>query len=162
MKSSDPPRNLATVVRCITALTIGLVGLAGCSAFDGPIRLANSKDDHQAKTFTSLPSKASIYIYRNQGYMRNEEIIVDVGSWSGGRTIGKTFLLAVMDQGEYIVVARGDDKEELQIEVEAGKIYFVRLTVRPAAVTANASLSLVDEDIGKAGVLECRLVQLDD
>jgi hypothetical protein len=162
MRTSGPPSNVTTPVRCLIAFTIGLAALAGCSAFDGPVRLASSKDDHQAKTFTSLPAKASIYIYRNQGYMRNEEIVVDVGSWSGGRTIGKTFLLAVMDSGEYIVVARGDEKEELQIEVEAGKIYFVRLTVRPAAVTANASLSLVDEETGKAGVLECRLVRLDD
>jgi hypothetical protein len=139
-----------------------ILGDAGCSSFDGPVQLATVERDAEAKSFLAVPRKASIYIYREQGYMGNEEITVDVGSWAGGRTTGKTFLLATVDPGEYVLVARGDEREELSIQVEGGEIYFVKLRVRPAPVTAYASLRLVDTETGKAGVRECRFVELDD
>jgi len=139
-----------------------ILGHSGCSSFDGPAQLATVERDAEAKSFLAIPGKASIYIYREQGYMGNEEITVDVGKWAGGRTTGKTFLLAAVKPGEYVVSARGDEREELPIRVEGGEIYFVKLRVRPAPVTAYASLQLVDLETGKAGVIRCKLVELDD
>jgi len=136
--------------------------LAGCSSFKGPVRLATAERDAEAKSFVPVPGKASIYVYRNQGYMGNEVITVDVGSWAGGRTTGKTFLRVIADPGEYVVAARGDETEELPIDIEGDRLYFIKLRVRPAPVTANASLQLVDDTEGMAGVRQCRLVELDD
>ena len=138
------------------------LSVSGCASMRGPVQQATVERDAEAKSFTRVPGKASLYIYRDQGYMGNEQITVDIGDWIGGRTVGKTFLLAVVEPGQCVVRARGDEKEELQIQVEGGEIYFIRIKVRPAPVTANASLHLVGDEAGKAAVLSCRRVELDD
>jgi hypothetical protein len=146
----------------ILVATILFCFCAACSSFEGPGQLGSAEKDAQAKSFVVVPDKASIYIYREQGYMGNEEITVDVGKWAGGRTIGKTFLFMFVNPGDYVITARGDERAELRIEAEAGQIYFVKMRVRPAPVTANASLELVDEETGKTGVRKCKVVELDD
>ncbi|MGB2958713.1 MAG: hypothetical protein WBD30_07475 [Bacteroidota bacterium] len=159
-KMLDPAARMIAV--CAIGAIALTIGHTGCSSFDGPVQLATVERDAEAKSFLAVPGKARIYIYREQGYIGNEEITVDVGSWAGGRTTGKTFLLATVDPGAYVLAARGDEREELPIQVEGGEIYFIKLRVRPAPVTANASLQLVDTETGKTGVRRCRLVKLDD
>jgi len=127
--------------------------LAGCAS----VPLASSHEDIEAKRFNSEKTQASIYIYRDEGFIgsaRTLPILI------GGRTIGatapKTFFLISVAPGKHKLASTEGKFFSLDLEAEAGGIYFVRHIPHVEMWGISGSLELVSEQVGRKGVLLCK------
>jgi Protein of unknown function (DUF2846) len=129
------------------------------------VRGATSEADQQAKTFSALPGKAAIYIYRKNGWRGSGGTFpVTVDGARLGRISNGTFFRLEVDPGEHEVWVGWDQAtpRELSDPIKsrakavlvpiiavAGQIYFVRVAQVKQGHVAVAS------EIGKAELLAC-------
>src|SRR6516165_8197863 len=125
------------------------------------VPLASPEEDALAKTYQTNPSKAGIYIYRNDRVVAYKVPVLLDNVWVGDNT-SKTYIFRQVDAGTHIITSRTENDPTLYLDVKAGHNYFVwqevknGITLTPPRVS---QLHLVGEAIGKAGVAECDLVQ---
>ena len=130
-----------------------LLLLAGCSS----VPLAPSSEDATAKQFQAKSSEASVYIFRDEGFIgsaRTLPVLID------GRTIGatapKTFFLIHVPPGKHKLASTEGRFFSLDLDTEAGGKYFVRQIPHVEMWGISGSLELVTEERGKKGVLACK------
>lgn len=130
--------------------------LSGCSA----IPMASEEKDAQVKSFVAHPEKANLYIYRNEfigGAVRME---VEIDGKKVGQTGPKTYFALQVLPGDHTIVSKAENDSTLSVTTEAGKNYFVWQEVKMGILYARNKLQLVDEAAGKAGVAECKLIDV--
>ena len=123
------------------------------------VNLAEPGEDLAAKSFKVAEGKSNIYIFRNEDVILNTGVSIEIDGNPMGNTGPKTFILAKVSPGKHVIVASGENTEQLEVETMAGKNYFVWLEIRIGAITNHGHLHLVDENKGKKGVMESRLVR---
>jgi hypothetical protein len=74
-------------------------------------------------------------------------------------TSAYSFMVLNVPAGKHTVVSMTENDSPLQINADAGKNYFVWQEVKMGVFGARSALHLVDDDIGKKGVAECKLIQ---
>ena len=126
-----------------------------CASVD----LAAPDEDSAAKTFNVTDGKSNIYIFRNEDVILNTDVSIEIDGRPIGSTGAKTFILATVSPGRHRIVSRGENTEQLEVETAAGRNYFVWLEIRIGVVTNHGHLHLVDEEAGRKGVMESRLIR---
>lgn len=125
--------------------------LVGCSS----LPRAPIEQDAAAKSFTTDEGKANLYIYRNEQFGGAVEMDVLVNNKPLGKTGPKTYFALSVPPGQYTVMSKAENDSTLTVDVAGGKNYFVWQEVKMGVWYARSLLQLVDDDKGKAGVLEC-------
>ena len=143
-------RNLAVLSAVIAAALI-----SGCAS----VPMASPEADAKAKTFQTVPTKANIYIYRNESLGAAIKMPVLLDNQIAGDTGANTYILKTVEPGSHVVVSKTENDATLTVDAAAGKNYFVWQEVKMGAFSARSQLHLVDEATGKAAVNECKLVQ---
>ncbi len=131
-----------------------LLGLVGCAN----VPLAPVNEDTRAKEFTPDPSKASIYIFRDEGFIgaaRTISVLID--GVTVGSTAPKTYFLIQVTPGKHKLASTEGKFYSLDLNVEAGKLYFVRHIPHIEMWGVSGSFEIVSEDRGKKGLQECKL-----
>ncbi|HEY7321558.1 MAG TPA: DUF2846 domain-containing protein [Candidatus Binatia bacterium] len=125
---------------------------------------ASPEEDALAKAYQTNPSKAGIYIYRNEGRNVAYKAPVLLDNVWVGDTVSKTYIFRQVDAGTHVIASQTENEATLSLDVKAGNNYFVwqELKGGPFAFPRGSQLNLVDEATGKAGVAECDLVQSPD
>jgi len=125
----------------------------GCAS----VPLAPPTEDAAAKKFQPQSSQASLYIFRDEGFIgsaRTLPILID------GRTLGatapKTFFLVHVSPGKHKLASTEGRFFSLDLDAETGRIYFVRHIPHVEMWGISGSLELVTEQRGQKGVLECK------
>jgi hypothetical protein len=139
----------------LTQILIAAAALiaAGCAS----IPMADPAADQAAKAFTVAPGRSRIYVYRNEAFGGAVTMNVLLDDRNMGQTVAKTYLVADVDPGTHKVVSIAENQDLLELTTLADRIYYVWQEVKMGFMYARNQLQLVDEKIGKAGVLESML-----
>lgn len=136
------------VVFCIIA------GLAGCAS----VPMATPQLDTAAKQFAPLPDKAVVYIYRHENLGAAIKMDVGVDGHAVGQTAAKTYIRLELVPGRHVVDSQSG-KATLELNTEAGAVYYVWQEVKMGFWSGGSALHLVDAAQGQSEVSECGLIQ---
>ena len=137
------------------ACLIATLLFAGCAS----VPMASSEADASAKAYKIDPSKASVYIYRNESMGGAVKLPLLLDNVSIGDTASKTYVFRQVEPGTHVITSKAEHDSTLSLDAKAGSTYFVWQEVKMGMFAAGSALHLVDEAKGKAGVAECKLVQ---
>jgi hypothetical protein len=135
------------------AVFLILISLFVSSCVHSP--MASPKMDAQAKLFHTVSDKAGLYIYRNEIFGALIKMPIYIDQQLIGNTTADTYVFRVLEPGEHLVTSQGGST--LQLQVEAGKNYFVWQEVK-MGVSPHTELHLVNEIEGKQSVMQCQLI----
>lgn len=129
--------------------------LTGCAS----VPMATPEHDAQAKSFAVQPGKSNIYLYRNEsmGAVAKMDVVLD--DKPVGQTVAKSYMKLEVSPGQHTVISKAENDDVLNINTEAGKNYFVWQEVKMGMFSPRSLLHLNDEQTGKAGVMECKLIE---
>ncbi len=143
-------KKITVVGTIVVALAMG-----GCVS----VPMASADKDMTAKSFTSKPGKANLYVYRNETMGAAIKIPVVLDGKYVGDTASKTYFLFEVAPGQHELISKGENDSVLQLMVQAGSNYFVWQEMKMGAFAARSKLQSVDDATGKAGVAECKLIE---
>jgi Protein of unknown function (DUF2846) len=131
--------------------------MTGCAS----VPTAPKEEDAAKKTFAAPASdKAGLYIYRNSFVGQALKKTVYVDGTQIGESSNKVFFYKELSPGEHKVSTESEFGEnDLKLNVEGGKNYFVEQYIKMGAFVGGAGLKLVDEKEGKENVLKCKLAK---
>jgi len=129
--------------------------LSGCAS----VPMAGKDADQQAKLFTPLPNLATVYIYRNENFGGAIKMPVLIDGVSVGDTGPKTYIRKTLPAGPHVITSKTENDPAINVDMHAGQTYFVWQEVKMGAFSARSALHLVDEQKGRAGVQQCKLLQ---
>lgn len=129
--------------------------LSGCAS----VPMASVERDSAAKSFATKPDKANIYVYRNESMGAAIKMPVALNGKLVGDTAAKTYMLLEVPPGNHTLVSKTETDSILSLTAAPGKNYFIWQEVKMGMFAARSSLQLVDEEVGKAGVAECKLIE---
>lgn len=121
--------------------------------------MASSEHDAQAKSFAVKSDKSNIYLYRNESMGAAVKMDVVLDNNPVGQTVAKSYLKLEVSPGQHTLISKAENDDVLNINTEAGKNYFVWQEVKMGILYARNLMHLSDEQTGKAGVLECKLIE---
>ena len=133
----------------------GGLAISGCAS----VPMASPEADAAAKTYKVDPTKANLYIYRNENFGAAIKMPVLVDNVLVGDTAAKTYIFKQIDPGPHVITSKTENDATLNVDTKAGENYFVWQEVKMGAFAARSKLHVVDEATGKAGVAECKLVR---
>lgn len=134
-----------------------LLALTGCAT----VPMANVEKDNVAKSFSIPEGNANIYLYRNEILGAAVKLAVVLDDKLVGDTAAQTYMLLKVTPGLHTIISKSEKDSELLITVEEGKNYFIWQEVKMGMWAARSKLHLVDEATGKAGVSECKLINIE-
>ena len=143
----------------LTGCTVGgvfIVPMGGSWSGTATVPLASPEHDEQAKSFDVEPDKSNIYVYRNE-LMGDKHIMpVALDGRLSGKSASKTYFMWVVEPGEHEVTSL---TEKITVNAIAGKNHFIWQEAKFFDIWQRFKLHEVAEDVGRKGVLECKLIQ---
>lgn len=129
--------------------------LSGCAS----VPLASVEEDKARKAFSSPSAdKAGLYIFRNSNAAATLKKSVYIDGEYIGETAPMTYLYEEIKPGEHTLSTESEfSNNDLILEAESGKNYFVRQFLKLGIFIAGAILQHVPEDEGMEAVVECKL-----
>ncbi|KWO50026.1 DUF2846 domain-containing protein [Burkholderia territorii] len=143
-------------LKTLIPLGVSLLILAGCAS----VPMGDPQQDAQLKTFSVPQEKAAIYVYRNESMGGAVKMPVTLDGKILGDTAAKTYLYSEVEPGHHQLISKAENDSTLDVDVVAGKIYYVWQEVKMGIMYARSKLQLVDETTGRAGVTESKLTVL--
>ena len=124
-----------------------VIGCAGTSK-------APSEDTEAAMAFEAPEGKGVVYLYRlGRAVAAANVSIVKVNSLDAGGTGPGTFFRWELKPGTYTFSAStGESSKTVQLQVEAGKLYFIEQNIRLGINEGRVQLEEVDEKTGKKSI----------
>jgi hypothetical protein len=101
--------------------------------------------------------KALVYFVRPSSIGTAIKFGVSCDGKELGSTKGKRFIYAIVDTGMHTFVCTAENKSELILKTEAGKIYFIEQQVKMGIVAARTKLVRLDEVSGRKKLEVCKL-----
>lgn len=128
--------------------------LSGCAS----VPMASDTLDQQAKTYTTAPGKANIYVYRNESFGAAMKLAVTLDGTLVGQTAAKTYFALQVAPGKHQITSVAENTSSVDLVTEVGKNYFIWQEVKMGALSARSKLQIVDESTGKEAVASCKLI----
>ncbi|BFG81415.1 DUF2846 domain-containing protein [Paraburkholderia terrae] len=138
---------------CIALSFASLLALAGCAS----VPMGDPQRDATLKTFSAPQDKAAVYVYRNESIGGAVKMDVSLDGKPIGKTAAKTYLYEEVAPGHHQLLSEAENNSTLDIDVVAGKAYYVWQEVKMGIMYARNKLQLVDDQTGQAGVKESKL-----
>ena len=144
------------MIKKLATVTLISTMLAGCAS----VPMESAEKSNTAKSFNSPQAGHSgLYIYRSGSF--GGALKKDV--WVNGKCIGETapntfFYEEVTGDQQHKVSTESEfSPNDLVINAESGKNYFIRQYIKFGVFVGGAGLELVDEEEGKKAVNELAL-----
>jgi PBP1b-binding outer membrane lipoprotein LpoB len=143
--------------RKLLAATVlaGVLVMSGCAS----VPMASKSADAQAKQFTPVPDKATVYIYRNEVFGSAIKMPLLIDNMSVGDTASKTYVAKELPPGSHTITSKTEKDSSVTIDMVAGQLYYVWQEVKMGMFAAGSALHVVDEKKGRAGVQESTLIE---
>jgi len=136
----------------VSTLIATVLFFAGCAS----VPLAAPATDSKSKEFQAPADHASLYIYRNENFGAAIPMTVSLNHRTLGQTAAKTYFHVNVLPGRYTVESTTENVSTLNLNLDAGKNYFVWQEVKMGMWSARSALQQVDDTTGRAGVLESK------
>ncbi len=144
--------NSIIVFSCLL-LTTSLFGCANVST-------APAESDAAAKSFEPADGKGVIYVYRPGraiGAAMQMQVTVN-GDSAGGTGPGTYFRFDLLPGSYTLMSSSPESSATLQVQVEAGRVYFIQQQTQIGLQSARVTMRAVDASTGMAGVRAARLL----
>ena len=114
----------------------------------------------EAKTFESPSDKGTVFLYRTgRALNAAAQLMVKVNSIDAGGTGPGTFFRWDLKPGSYTFSSStGESSAVVQIDVQAGQVYFIRQDARVGIDKGRVSMKEVDSNKGQREVEKCKLL----
>ena len=140
--------------KMIFGLAIVFVSLmSGCAS----VPMASPEADARAKEFKAHPTKASVYIYRNETMGGAIKMPITMDGKVIGSSAPNTYFHMLVSPGKHTVNSLTENTATLSFDAKAKKKYFIWQEVKMGMWAAASALHMQSESEGKRGVLECNL-----
>lgn len=136
----------------LTFITVLFV-LSGCAS----VPMGDKKQDAALKNFAAKPDVAGLYIYRNETFGAAVHMDVEVDGKPLGQTAAKTYFYTEVAPGKHTITSKAENTDNLELDAQAGKLYYIWQEVKMGFMSARTKLHLVDKAEGQAGVEETQL-----
>ena len=127
--------------------------IVGCSAVGRmPLEV-----DNMVREMRPPDGKALVYILRPTsfgGIVRME--VTSNGNYIGA-TGGGRYIYAILEPGNNTFISKAENKSELKIVLEAGKIYYFEQKLKMGILMARNELIRLDDAEGREKLLKCSL-----
>lgn len=101
--------------------------------------------------------KAVVYILRPSTLGFAIPMNIECDGKVVGTNLGKNFIYFMADPGEHTVISYAENNDELKLNIEAGKVYYVLQKVKMGVLMARCKLELMDVSAGKSKLVKCNL-----
>jgi hypothetical protein len=118
----------------------------------------SQEKDQAAKEFRPSDKQAILYVDRECPLDPETQIFVLIDGFEEGGTIPESFFKCEFEPGQHKIICRTEADTETIIQVEAGKLYFLRQESTWGFHLARCKLRQVDEQTRMKGVRKCRLL----
>lgn len=138
------------------ALLFSVLIVGGCAS----VSKAPSEQSKEAKSFTPPAGRGSVYLYRT-GRMVGAagQLSVKVNGKEAGGTGPGTFFKWDFTPGMYTFLSStSESSATAQVEVTAGKVYFLRQDARMGISSGRVTIKKMDEHKGMKEVQDCKLL----
>lgn len=139
----------------ISGLILGVSLLSGCAS----VAMVDPQRDAAAKSFVAPAGMGGIYIYRNELLGAAIKMDVAIDGVTIGRTGANTYLYKEVTPGRHLISSAAENTSSLNVDVQAGALYYVWQEVKMGFLSARNKLHLVGEEEGKAAVLETNMAE---
>lgn len=114
----------------------------------------------EAKTFKAPDDRGSVYLYRTgRAFGAAGQLQVKVNSLAAGGTGPGTFFRWDFKPGTYTFLSStGESSAVVQLDIEAGKVYYLRQDMRMGLEAGRVTLIEVDSKQGMNEVKNCKLL----
>lgn len=129
--------------RAVVAIALAAAGCASTPQ-------ASPERDAEAKRFEPDPRSAAIYVFR-PSLNTGSDSVLHVDQRLIGSTLPGAFFVVRLRAGEHTFHGIANDQGRLKLEVRAGELYFVRLTVQGGV----SFFELVSAEAGQREILRC-------
>jgi hypothetical protein len=133
-------------------LILMLTSLFGCAS----VPMDTAENDAKYKQFQADPDRAGIYVYRNETFGAAMKLDVEVDGKKIGETAAHTYFYQDLEPGKHTITSKGENTETLTLDAIKGKLYYIWQEVKMGVLSARTKLTLMDDEEGKKGVLECK------
>ncbi len=134
-------------VLLVVSISLMLIGCATTSTtVSENIKLPTPNED-QGLMFFYRPAKMYAAVVSYDMNLNNQVI---------GKVKNGKYFYQYVDPGSYTLTAETRDKESLTLEVEAGKTYYIRCSIKQTMMSNIPTLKLVDESTGSSAVKRCK------
>jgi hypothetical protein len=113
----------------------------------------------QAKQFQSVPSKAVIYVVRNNPDIRGGAAPLAFDGVSSVATYPGTFIRWEAAPGTHRITGMGADPGQITLNTEAGRVYYVRQQVAGWGSPMSTLLAVNEQD-GRAVAMRGTLISV--
>lgn len=119
--------------------------------------LPPSPQDIEAKRFEAVPGQSVIYLVRPWPDASSQAATLWLNDRVMGSTYPGTYFRWVVPPGRHRIAGYAQDAGNITLDVAPGRMYFVYQTVgRPLGLTGQSYFQLLDEQNGRAAVLQSR------
>jgi len=141
--------------RSLFVILLTTAALAGCA------RLAPPETDALAKLLQPVPSKAVIFVLRNEPASAPWRMKVLLDGKDMGSTSANTYFRWVVEPGRHLVVSDTENDTGVVVDAQAGQIYYIWQDVSTGFFRPRADLRFVDRQTAEVALRSCYLLQGD-
>ncbi len=142
------------MIQKFTLLAILALSLVGCAS----VQMGDPQKDVELKAFTAKSDVAGIYVYRNESLGGAVRMDIDIDGKPLGQTMARNYLYKEVTPGWHMLTSKSENTDNIELNVVAGKLYYVWQEVKMGLMYARIKLHPVSDEEGKKGVLESQLV----
>lgn len=137
----------------LAVLALALL-VAGCAA----TRPAPEGQEEAAKRHAPDPASAGVYVYRDERFGGDIPMEVMLDGVPVGRTLGHTFFFKEVPPGRHRISSTYGRDAALELEMEAGRLYYLWQEVTVGADGVRSQLHRVEPEVGREAVARCRML----
>lgn len=116
-----------------------------------------AEKDRARKQFVPPAGAAGLYVFRHEHMGNTYRMTVSVNGQPIGQTMQKIYLYKELPPGRHHIESLAEDTASIEVDVQAGQVYYVWQEVKMGASAPRSKLHLVDASKGQKGVMESRL-----
>ncbi len=120
-------------------------------------RQALAQKDSAAKSLTPIEGKAIVYILRPTSFGAIVEMGIDCDGAHIGSTHAQKYVYTILDPGKHNFTSKAENNYSFYVDLEPGKIYYIKQEVKMGFVMAETKLAIVSEEDGKKYLNKCKL-----
>lgn len=143
-------------IKWLTPILIIILLLSGCASTSK----APESSSNEAKNFNAPHGKGTVFLYRTgRAVGAVGQLKVKVNSTDAGGTGPGTFFRWDLTPGTYTFSSSTSESSAVvQLDVEVGKVYFLRQDARMGVNSGRVTLVEVDSKRGESEVKNCQLI----
>ena len=112
------------------------------------------------KLLKPTDTEAAVYVVRPSFAGKTVKCWAFADDQPLGVTKGKTYLVALVPAGAHVFWSRAENVSALELEVEAGKRYYLKQAMRIGGLKSRVKMRLLDEREGLELVKRCKLAEM--